>query len=108
MVKYAYTKFSFPIRMIDSYGKDIEIVSGWRATEDLALYKSDNGKKWILTDLLTGTRMVARGTRDVCMDWYYEHEKEIAKVREQPWYTQRVMEFLNLLKEERAGINENN
>ena len=108
MVKYAYTRFSFPIRMINSYGKDIEIVNGWRATEDLALYKSDNGKKWILTDLLTGTRMVARGTRDTCMDWYYEHEKEITKVREQPWYTQRVMEFLSLLKEESEEVNGDN
>lgn len=102
--KYNYRKLMFPIRMDkNSCNHEIEVVDGWTTGESLGLHKNILGK-WVLTDLFTGTRIVVRGTRDACIDWYKENSKMVYDTMQEPWYIQRVMEFRALLEKERKEI----
>lgn len=94
--KYNYHRHTFPIRNIVE--PELEVVYGWIDSTGLfGFHKNVNGK-WNATDLYTGTCIVTRGTRDVCLDWIYENWERIEAAQQEPFYIQRVLEFRNMLK----------
>jgi hypothetical protein len=91
--------------MVAAAPNPIEIVSGWRY-EDFGFHKINN-KYWAATDLYTGTRICKSTTRKGCLALIESNKNLIDRRRNEPLYTQRVIEFKELIKEELEKLNEN-
>lgn len=96
-----FHKYSFPIRMIDTYETPIKVVTGW-VNEDYSIgfHKIRDGKAWVATDICTGTRFCTATTRKGCVEWINKNEQRIIKKREELSYIQRVLDFKEILKKE--------
>ena len=100
-----FHKYEFPIRQIDAAEEPIKIVKGW-ANDDYTIgfhkvcTKRKSWEQWAATDLYTGTYITVQKTRQKCLDWIAENQKIVAEKMQEPFYTQRVMEFRELIKKE--------
>ena len=91
-----FTKYTFPIRMIDAAPNPIEVVSGWRL-DDIGFHHSLHGKNWVAVDLFSGMRICSYKTRKECAAWCEQNFQKLEEIMTEPWYIQRVMEFRELI-----------
>ena len=96
-----FHKLIFPIRMITTAPRPVELVSGWRLDgTNIGFYRSSNGRMWIASDLISGTRICKFPTRRKCVEWCIENRKKINNRMNTAFYIQRVKEFRLLLEDE--------
>lgn len=96
-----FHKATIALQMIDAAENAIEYVSGWLSEDGtIGFYRTSNGKRWVATDIASGTRIYIGDTRKECAAWCEDNKEKIEDRRLDIIYAQYVINFREKIRKE--------
>lgn len=96
-----FHKATIALQMIDAAENAIEYASGWLSEDGtIGFHRTSNGKRWVATDIASGTRICIGDTRKECAEWCEVNKKKIEDRRLDIIYIQYVIDLREKIRKE--------
>lgn len=100
-----FHKATIALQMIDAAENAIEYASGWLSEDGaIGFHRTSDGKRWVATDIASGTRICIGDTRKECVAWCETNKEKIEDKRLDVIYTQYVVNFKEKIRKELKNL----